>query len=78
MSDSKYLDTNAAADYIGHSPGTLQNWRVTGGGPVFIKPSRKVFYRKEDLDKWLEANGAWITTAQALLIHTKKQNKGRN
>lgn len=74
MSDSKrHLDTNAAADYIGHSPGTLQNWRVTGGGPVFIKPSKKVFYRKKDLDKWLEANGACKTTAQARLKHSKKR-----
>lgn len=66
MADAKkHLDTNAAADYIGHSPGTLQNWRVHGGGPAFLKPSKKVFYRKEDLDQWLEANGILKTTAQA-------------
>jgi predicted site-specific integrase-resolvase len=69
MSDSKLFNTQAAADYIGHSAGTLHNWRVTGDGPVFIKPRKKVFYRKQDLDKWLEANGTSKTTAQARLKH---------
>jgi hypothetical protein len=67
MSDSNLFDTKAAANYIGHSGGTLHNWRVTGGGPAFIKPSRKVFYRKQDLDRWLEGSGASTTTAQARL-----------
>lgn len=79
MPDSqKPLDTNAAADYLGHSPGTLQNWRVTGSGPAFIKPSKKVFYRKQDLDKWLEASGACKTTAQARLKYSKKHKISRN
>jgi hypothetical protein len=60
-------DTKAAAAYIGHSPGTLQNWRVTGEGPAFIKPRKKVFYRKEDLDEWLECCGISWSTAQARL-----------
>jgi hypothetical protein len=67
MSDLNIFDTKAAAAYIGHSPGTLHNWRVTGEGPAFIKPRKKVFYRKEDLDKWLEGNGTSRTTAQARL-----------
>ena len=67
MSDSKLFDTKAAADYIGHSEGTLQNWRVTGGGPVFIKPRKKVFYLRKDLDEWLVRNGTSNTTAQARL-----------
>lgn len=69
MSDSNLFDTKAAADYIGHSEGTLHNWRVTGGGPAFIKPRKKVFYRREELDAWLEANGTCKTTAQARLKH---------
>jgi hypothetical protein len=67
MSDSKLFNTKAAADYIGHSAGTLYNWRMTGEGPAFIKPRKKVFYRKEDLDEWLERYGTYRTTSQARL-----------
>ena len=67
MSDSNLFDTKAAADYIGHSAGTLHNWRVSGDGPAFIKPRKKVFYRKEDLEAWLVGKGTSRTTAQARL-----------
>jgi len=59
------FDTKEAAEYIGHAVGTLNNWRVTGEGPKFIKPRRKVFYPKAELDAWLEQNGLCKTTAQA-------------
>jgi hypothetical protein len=28
--------------------------RTRGGGPVFVKLGRRVVYRREDLDHWLE------------------------
>jgi len=65
MPDSNLFDTKAAADYIGHSAGTLQNWRVAGEGPVFIKPRKKVFYRKKDLEAWLVGNVSGKTLKQA-------------
>ena len=53
------LDTIAAAPCMGLAPGTLENWRVRGIGPKFIKtPGRrgKVLYDPEDIEAWKAAN----------------------
>ncbi|MGB8364924.1 MAG: helix-turn-helix domain-containing protein [Rhizomicrobium sp.] len=46
-------NTPAAAEYLGVSPKTLENWRVAGTGPVYLKINRRVAYLKEDLDAFL-------------------------
>ena len=44
-----------AADFLGYSVRALQNWRVRGGGPKFIKVSaRSIRYRRRDLNAWIE------------------------
>ena len=48
-------DVTLAPDYVGLSPTTLETMRVRGGGPTFVKLGRRVVYRCEDLDAWLEA-----------------------
>lgn len=48
------LDTEAAAAYVRLSPRTLERYRVTGEGPVYLKLGRRVFYRVRDLDLWLD------------------------
>ena len=53
------LDTKSAAPRIGVSPGTLENWRVQGVGPKFIKTGGKrgrVLYDPADIEAWKEAN----------------------
>ena len=53
------LDTKAAAPLIGVAMGTLENWRVKGVGPKFIKaPGRrgKVLYDPADIEAWKDAN----------------------
>lgn len=53
----KYLlDTEAAAPGCGVSPGTMENWRVRGVGPKFIKAGRKVLYDPDDIEAWKDAN----------------------
>jgi predicted DNA-binding transcriptional regulator AlpA len=48
------LDTQAAARHCGLSKPTLERYRLTGDGPVFVKIGRKcVRYRMEDLNDWL-------------------------
>ena len=63
------LDTKAAAPRIGVSPGTLENWRVQGFGPRFIKstPGRrgKVLYDPADIEEWKEANRFQSTSEAA-------------
>lgn len=59
--DPDYLDRlvneHEAAEYLGYSVRALQNWRVRGGGPVFVKVSaRSIRYRRRDLQAWVEAH----------------------
>ena len=59
QTDPDYLDRLIneieAAGYLGYSVRALQNWRVRGGGPRFVKvSSRSVRYRRRDLIAWAE------------------------
>ncbi|EGA64178.1 helix-turn-helix domain-containing protein [Vibrio brasiliensis] len=46
-----------AAEYLGLSEGTLAVWASTGRYQLpFVKVGRKVFYRKSDLDAFIESN----------------------
>jgi len=48
-----------AAAYIGISPNTLQNWRISGRQDrkiPFLKVGSLVQYRRSDLDAWLAKN----------------------
>ena len=45
-----------AAEFLNFTPRALQNWRITGQGPAFVKiGSRSVRYRLEALRDWIEA-----------------------
>lgn len=33
---------------------TLAEWRCKGRGPTFVKIGRRVFYRGQDLNDWIE------------------------
>jgi predicted site-specific integrase-resolvase len=56
------LSTVEAAKYLSLSPSTLAKLRVSGNGPVYYKPVRRVVYRREDLDAWLESRRARNTS----------------
>ena len=47
-----YLNTRAAAAYLGLSTRTLDRYRVSGDGPVFLRFGGRVRYLREDLDEW--------------------------
>lgn len=49
------LKTEQAAEILGVCEKTLRRWRDESAGPRFIRIGRKVFYRPEDVDAWLEA-----------------------
>lgn len=45
-----------AAEFLGYTVRALQNWRVRGGGPAFVKVSaRSIRYRRRDLMAWADA-----------------------
>jgi Helix-turn-helix domain len=61
--DSMINETDAAR-FLGYSVRALQNWRVRGGGPNFIKVSaRSIRYRRRDLIAWAEAKLVASTSA---------------
>lgn len=58
--DPDYLDRlineNEAAQFLGYTIRCLQNWRVRGGGPRFVKVSgRSIRYRRRDLIEWADS-----------------------
>ena len=53
---NQVLRTAEAAAYCGSSASTFEKLRLTGGGPVYSKIGRRVVYRVEDLDAWLNAS----------------------
>jgi hypothetical protein len=48
------LNTVDAAAYLRLSYRTLQNWRVRGGGPRYVKLGDRVLYAQGDLDAWVD------------------------
>lgn len=62
------INTKAAALLLGISPGTLENWRVSGEkGPPFLKtPGRtgKVMYDPVDIAAWRDQR-RFASTAEA-------------
>lgn len=49
----RLMNEQEAAGFLGYSIRALQNWRVRGGGPKFIKvSSRSIRYRRRDLIAW--------------------------
>jgi hypothetical protein len=61
------IPSREAAAFIGVSPATLENWRVRGEGPAFIKtPGRtgKVLYEPAQIQAW-RAQRRFSSTAQA-------------
>ena len=68
-SERAYLDQllneHDAAQMLGFTIRALQNWRVRGGGPKFVKVSRRsVRYQRRDLLAWIQSN-IRSNTAQA-------------
>ena len=63
---ARFLNTKEAAAYLGFTPGTLENWRVSGVGPKFVRARGKkrgpVRYAVDELDEWMRANTFGSTT----------------
>lgn len=48
-----WMSPDEAAIYLGVSAQTLANRRSQGLPPKYSKPAQKIYYFKEDLDKYL-------------------------
>lgn len=49
------LTEQQAATYLNVNPRTLQKWRFNGGGPQFVRISRRcIRYRPKDIRHWAQ------------------------
>jgi len=53
LHDDPIVTQTEFAEAIDHSPRTVQRWRTTGEGPVFIKLGSRVFYQRSAIQAWL-------------------------
>lgn len=52
----RLVNEKEAAAFLGYTVRALQNWRIRGGGPKFVKVSaRSIRYRFRDLLEWSES-----------------------
>lgn len=59
------LNQRQAASLIGVSERTLECWRWRGGGPPFVKISRRaVRYRRKDIDQWVGERVQYSTSEE--------------
>ncbi len=52
--DIQLIRSPKAARMLGIVPGTLRAWRVIGKGPKYTKIGESVFYRREDIARYVE------------------------
>jgi predicted DNA-binding transcriptional regulator AlpA len=48
------LDTESLGAEFGVTPQTIYNWRAQGRAPRAHKVGRKLFFRRGDIERWLE------------------------
>ena len=62
------VDERTAASFLGFTVRALQNWRIRGGGPQFVRVSRRsIRYRWMDLMQWAEAR-LCVSTSQKISL----------
>lgn len=44
------------AEFLGVKRTTLAQWRCAKRGPDYLKAGRNIFYRRSDVDEWLQMN----------------------
>jgi predicted DNA-binding transcriptional regulator AlpA len=64
---SRLINETEAAEFLGYTIRALQNWRLRGGGPQFIKVSRRsIRYRRRDLIAWADDRVCSSTSEDAV------------
>lgn len=61
MDTAPILTVPEVAEMLRTPPATLRYWRHVGDGPPSFKIGRRVMYRAEDVEAWLEQQ--YATTA---------------
>jgi hypothetical protein len=58
------LNQREAANYLRLSERTLERMRLLGTGPRYVKASRLIRYRDEDLENWIAARTRTSTSEE--------------
>ena len=58
------LNAGQVAERIGLSESTLAKLRLSGDGPPYCKLGRRVVYRPDDIDAWIDSNRRCSTSEQ--------------
>lgn len=61
----RFLSEEQAAKHVNLSTKTLQRYRTTGKGPLFIKVGARILYDLSDLDAFMESHKVSSTSAYA-------------
>lgn len=56
------LTNDQVAERLGIKPATLEQWRIYGRSPAFIKVGRNVRYDERDVEAWINANRVTSTS----------------
>lgn len=66
MNDFSFLTQSEAAEFLRLSTRTLERFRVSGGGPRFVRTSRRgrILYSRGELQTWAEAR-TFSSTSEA-------------
>ena len=73
----RLINEQEAANFLGFSVRALQNWRVRGGGPEYVRVSRRsVRYRRRDLVRWSEERLEPHTSASSSLQQGVREADG--
>lgn len=56
MTESDLLTVNEALNYLRISRSTLVRLKLEGKGPKHVQQGRRVFYRKADLEEYINQN----------------------
>src|SRR5262245_9342610 len=56
------FDRRRGGQILGIAPSTLAKLRLSGNGPLYCKLGRRVVYRRQDLEVWLESRVAHNTS----------------
>ena len=68
MTETPLLTTIEAAAVLRLSKRTLEDYRTKGTGPTFRRLGNKIYYRREELDAWID-DRAFSSTSEYPAVH---------
>ncbi len=68
---SDFVEAPAAAEAVGVSASTLASWRARRQHLPFYRIGRRVFYKRTDLDAFIEGGRVTVAALQAIKVDVR-------